>query len=40
MENIEKIKILLVVSESRITDEKGNGFVNSLKNFTDMFENV
>ena len=40
MENIENIKILLVVSESKITDERGIGFVNSLKNFTDMFENV
>ena len=40
MENIENIKILLVVSESIITDDRGNGFASSLRNFTDMFENV
>jgi hypothetical protein len=40
MENIENIKILLVVSESKITDDNGKDFVASLKNFTDMFKNV
>ena len=40
MENIENIKILLVVSESKITEDNGKDFVTSLKNFTDMFKNV
>ena len=40
MENIENLKILLVVSESSITEGRGIQFVNSLKNFSDMFKNV
>ena len=40
MQNIKKFKVLVVFTESSITDNRGITFVNSINNFTDMFEDV
>ena len=40
MENIGRMKIILVVSEQNITLSRGDSFRRSLKNFVDMFENI
>ena len=40
MENIGRMKVILVVSEQNITSSKGDSFKRSLKNFVDMFENI
>lgn len=40
MENIQKIKILLVVVESQLTELNGITFANSLNNFSDMFKDI
>lgn len=40
MENIGKMKIILVVSERNICDTRGISFKNSLKNFIQMFEDI
>ena len=40
MENIGKMKIIFVVSESSITENRGINFKSSLKNFMQMFEDI
>jgi len=40
MENIGKMKIIFVVSERSITDNRGINFKSSLKNFMQMFEDI
>ena len=40
MENIGKMKIIFVVSESCITENRGINFKSSLKNFMQMFEDI
>jgi hypothetical protein len=40
MENIGKMKIILVVSERYITENRGICFKYSLKNFMQMFEDI
>ena len=40
MENIGKMKIIFVVTETSIRDGNGKSFVQSLNNFVKMFEDI
>jgi hypothetical protein len=40
MENIGKMKIIFVVTETSIRDGNGKSFVQSMNNFVKMFEDI